>query len=257
MKMPVVFIGHGSPMNAISSNSYTQALASLPRKIPTPRAVLCISAHWLTSGTYITRMAQPRTIYDFHGFPKPLFEVKYPALGSPEIADEICKCIVEPSILPDEGAWGLDHGSWAVLRHMYPKADIPILQLSIDKNKAAEYHFKLGQQLKKLRSCGILILGSGNIVHNLNLIRWGEGEAPYPWAQEFDEYVKAKLIAHDSQALVNDFAKTKAGQLSVPTTEHYDPLLYVLGASDEQDALNFEFEGFQNASISMRSLRFG
>lgn len=255
--MPALFIGHGSPMNAVADNIFTQSLSSLGEKLERPEAILCISAHWMTEGTWITHMEKPKTIHDFYGFPQPLFDVQYPAAGRPDIAEAISKDISSTRIHLDNEAWGLDHGTWSVLKFLYPKADIPVLQLSLDMTQPPEYHFKLGQELAKLRERGVLILGSGNIVHNLRKINWDETAAPYDWATEFDESVKNKLIKRDFKALQNSELKTQAGQMAVPTMDHYYPLLYIIGASSAKDELKFEYEEIQNASISMRAFSFG
>jgi 4,5-DOPA dioxygenase extradiol len=256
-KMPVLFIGHGSPMNALADNPYSQSLVALAKKIPIPRAILCISAHWMTEGSWVTRMAQPKTIHDFYGFPEKLFKVQYPAPGSLAIADEIIQTVQRPKIHPDNEMWGLDHGTWSVLRHMYPEANVPTLQLSLNLEQPAEYHFELGQELKALRENGILLVGSGNIVHNLRKILW-EPQAPaYDWALEFDSWVKEKLDAGDHQALVRNALDTEAGRLSIPTAEHWLPLLYIVGAADKNEKLSYEYTGMENGAISMRSLSFG
>ncbi len=252
-KMPVLFIGHGSPMNAIESNPYTVQLGELGKRFPKPRAILVISAHWLTEGTWVTEMAKPKTIHDFYGFPQALFDVQYLAPGSPAIAKMIQETILNPKIHGDLELWGLDHGSWAVLRHMYPHADIPVIQLSLSIEQPPAYHLRLGRELAELRDKGIMILGSGNLVHNLSQIRWEPHAKPYDWAVEFDEWLKTQLNQRDFKSVLNGFHSTRAGQLSVPTLDHYLPLHYILGASDEKDQLNFEYEDLQNGSISMRS----
>jgi 4,5-DOPA dioxygenase extradiol len=256
-RMPVLFIGHGSPMNAIEINSYTKTLNALGKNLPRPKAILMVSAHWMTEGTYITEMLKPKTIHDFYGFPQKLFDVQYPAPGSPEIAKLVQQTILDPKVHGDKETWGLDHGTWSVLRHIYPDADIPVLQLSIYMAQPPEYHVKLGQQLSKLRDQGVLILGSGNLVHNLRQIKWEPNAQPFDWAVEFDNWLKEKLVDRDFKAVQNDFHKTKAGQLSVPTLDHYLPLHYILGAADSRDELKFEYEEMQNGSISMRSFRLG
>jgi 4,5-DOPA dioxygenase extradiol len=257
MRMPVVFIGHGSPMNALADNVFTRRLGALGRRLPKPRAILCVSAHWVTAGTFITRMAKPKTIHDFYGFPPDLFAVQYPAPGSVEIADLIRSTVADPLIQPDEQDWGLDHGAWSILRHMYPEADIPVLQLSIDGTRHDEHHFDLGRRLMPLRDQGILILGSGNIVHNLNLINWDAGAPPYPWAVQFDNWVAACLEKREFKPLYDDILSSEAARLSIPTPEHYRPLLYVLGAVDGDDTLRVEHEGIEHGSISMRCISFG
>lgn len=244
-------------MNALEHNSFTEALGRMRDLCPSPRAVLCISAHWMTEGTWVTAMSQPKTIHDFYGFPQALFDVRYPAPGSPEIAQEIRSSIADPQIQLDREMWGLDHGAWSVLRHMFPKAEIPVLQLSINIAQPPSYHFALGEKLRTLRERGILIVASGNIVHNLRLIRWEPNAAPYDWTLSFDEWVKSRLMARDFRALQDEFSSREDGRLSVPTMEHYYPLLYAIGASDADEGLSFTFEGIQNGSISMRSLAFG
>ncbi|MGE3609547.1 MAG: 4,5-DOPA dioxygenase extradiol [Bacteriovoracaceae bacterium] len=256
-KMPALFIGHGSPMNAIVENNFTRTLQGLGKKIPKPKAILVVSAHWMTEGTWITKMERPKTIHDFYGFPKALFDVQYPTPGSPEIASEIQKLVNDPKIHSDTEAWGLDHGTWSVLRHMYPAANIPVMQLSLYMTQPHEYHFKLGQELAKLRERGVLLIGSGNIVHNLRQIKWDENSTPHAWAVEFDEWCKEKIIKRDFKALQTEVLKTEAGRLSVPTMEHYYPLHYILGSASLDDEIKFEYEEIQNGSISMRTVSIG
>lgn len=256
-RMPVLFIGHGSPMNAVEKNDYTAMLENLGEALPRPHAILMISAHWMTRGTGVTHMKTPKTIHDFSGFPDELFAVQYPAPGSPELAEEIQRSISNPQILFDDDHWGFDHGAWAVLKHMYPKADIPVVQLSLDMTKPIEFHYEMGKKLRALREQGVLILGSGNIVHNLRRISW-EPKAPIQsWAQEFDQWVKQKIDSRDFAALVHDATKSEAGKLSIPTPDHYYPLLYILGASLPDDKIKHVFEEIQNSSIAMRSIQFG
>lgn len=252
-RMPVLFIGHGSPMNAIDDNAYTRTLSALGKSLPRPRAILVISAHWMTEGSWVTEMPKPKTIHDFYGFPSALFDVQYPAPGSPEIAKLVRDTVVDPKVYADTEMWGLDHGTWSVLRHMYPEADVPVLQLSLYLEQPTEYHVNLGKELAKLRDKGVLILGSGNLVHNLRTIRWEPDPKPYDWALEFDEWLKQKLSDRDFNAVLHDFHKSEAGQLSIPTMEHYLPLHYILGAAHSTDELKFEYEELQNGSISMRS----
>jgi 4,5-DOPA dioxygenase extradiol len=257
IKMPALFIGHGSPMNALADNSFTNALSSLGKKIPEPRAILVVSAHWMTNGTWITAMEKPKTIHDFYGFPKALFDIEYPASGSPEVASEIQKEMSPTKISLDQSEWGLDHGTWSILRHMYPKANIPIMQLSLNMKESHEYHFKLGNELQKLRERGVLVVGSGNIVHNLRKLSWDEKATPHDWAIEFDEWSKDKILKKDFKSLQNDIHNFDAGKLSVPTMDHYYPLHYILGLAQKDDEINFEYEEIQNASISMRALSVG
>ncbi len=255
-RMPVLFLAHGSPMNAIEDNAYTRRMNALGNELEKPKAILVISAHWLSAGTMVTHMKKPRTIHDFYGFPKPLFEVQYPAPGSPEVAERIKSLVKTPFIHLDDLAWGLDHGTWSVLKHLYPNADIPVLQLSIDMSEGGLFHFEVGQQLRALRDEGVLIIGSGNIVHNLQQIIWDHSSEPHAWAIEFDEWVKGKLVARDFNALCTEFLSSRAGQLSVPTPDHYYPLLYVLGASDQNDQITFDYEALELGSLSMRCVRF-
>lgn len=259
-RLPVLFLSHGSPMNAVAENDYTRALMRLGERLPVPSAILCISAHWMTDGSWVTGMAEPETIHDFYGFPEELYQVQYPAPGSPKTAELIRSLIQDPQgrkIRIDRERWGLDHGTWSVLKHVYPKADVPVLQLSISADEPSEYHYQLGQKLRTLRDRGVLIIGSGNITHNLGRISWQVDAKPFEWAVEFDEWVKERLIKRDDESLVRDFLSTQAGKMSVPTAEHYYPLLYVLGAADPLEAMRFEYEAIQHASISMRCLSLG
>jgi len=256
-RMPIIFAGHGSPMNAIVKNNFTDTLKILGNKIQKPNAIVMVSAHWMTSGiTKVLGMDKPKMVYDMRGFPKELYEVVYPAYGNPELAKFIQDRVINPKIFSDLDSWGFDHGAWSVLLHMYPKADIPVVQLSLDMIQSPEYHFQIGQQLSKLRDQGVLIIGSGNLVHNLRFLNWETNANAFDWAIEFDEWIKKRLESRDFSALNKDFNKTEAGKLSVPSMDHYLPLQYVLGASDSQDELRFEFEGIQNASISMRTFGF-
>jgi len=253
--MPTLFVGHGSPMNALAENNFTQSLNRLGQTLPRPKAILMISAHWLTAGTWVTHMPNPKTIHDFYGFPKALFDVQYPAVGDPKLAEQIQSLIPKPKVQLDQ-AWGFDHGTWSILKHIYPKADIPVLQLSIDMSEPPEFHFELGKKLRALRKLGVLIMGSGNIVHNLRQIAWGDPNGALPWAIEFDSEVKQHLEKRDYKPLMGELLQTPAGRLSVPTPDHYYPLLYILGASDESDQLTFPIEGYELGSISLRSLIF-
>lgn len=255
-RTPVFFIGHGSPLNAIAANAFTESLGRMRKLCANPKAILCISAHWITEGSWVTAMEKPRTIHDFYGFPQALFDIQYPAPGSPAIADLVCKIAANPQIRKDPGTWGIDHGTWSVLRHIYPEAEVPVLQLSLDMEQPPAYHFQLGKRIRDLRNEGVLIVGSGNIVHNLREIKREMDAEPYDWAREFDAWAKEKIIARDFDSLTNEFGQSQAGRSSVPTNEHYYPLLYALGAADAQDQLFFEFEGIQNASISMRTFSF-
>jgi 4,5-DOPA dioxygenase extradiol len=253
-RMPVLFVGHGSPMNAIEHNSFTKALSTLSARLPRPKAVCVVSAHWVTDGTHVLASKHPRTIHDFYGFPKQLYEVEYPAPGAPE---EAAKVASDPEIAPDQ-EWGLDHGSWSVLRHMYPKADVPAFQLSLDARRGFKEHLELWREIKSLRERGVLILGSGNIVHNLGRIDFNDPHGAYDWAVEFDAKVKAAVDAHDATTLAEP-QKWGEALLSKahPTVEHYLPLLYCMGSTDERDIVSYPYEGFDFGSISMRAVLFG
>jgi 4,5-DOPA dioxygenase extradiol len=250
-KMPALFIGHGSPMNAIDDNEFHRSWFDLGKKLPKPKAILCISAHWLTKGTKVTAMEHPRTIHDFGGFPEALFAAQYPVDGSPSYAEETRKLVTTTKIENDFD-WGLDHGTWSVLLPMYPKADIPVFQLSIDYTQSPQYHYNLAKELKKLRSKGVLIIGSGNIVHNLGMLDFS-GKT-YDWAIEFDEKIKALLLKKEHASIVNYHVLGKAAQYAVPSNDHYLPLLYAIALQDEKEELTFFNEQTQMGSVSMRSL---
>lgn len=256
-KMPVLFVGHGSPMNIIAENSYTQSLNSLGQRLPRPKAILSISAHWLTRGTHITYTENPKTIYDFYGFPEELYKIKYDAPGSMKLSEEIKKTISDIDIKLDADGWGLDHGTWAVLYHMYPKADIPVLQLSMDMTKPPQFHFELGKKLQFLREKNVLILASGNVVHNLRKIKWEEDAPPFDWSVQFNNWIKEKIKSRNEQEIMDDYLSFEAGKLSVPTPDHYYPLLYTMGATDKTESVKFEFDEIQNGSVSMLSVSFG
>lgn len=252
--MPVLFVGHGSPMNAIEHNAFTHALEGLSARLPRPKAVCVVSAHWVTEGSHVMTSAHPRTIHDFYGFPRPLYEVEYPAPGAPVEAGQLA---VNPEIARDE-SWGLDHGSWSVLRHMYPKADVPAFQLSLNARRGFKEHLELGREIRSLRERGVLILGSGNLVHNLGRIDWENPSGAYDWAVEFDAKVKSAIEAHDAAALAEPQKwGEKLLETAHPTVEHYLPLLYSMGSTDERDAVSYPYEGFDFGSISMRAVLFG
>lgn len=252
--MPVLFVGHGSPMNAIEHNAFTEAVSRVSAQVPRPRAVCVVSAHWVTSGARVMASEHPRTIHDFYGFPRELYDVQYAAPGAPGEAADLAR---DPEIRPDM-EWGLDHGSWSVLRHMYPKADVPAFQLSLDSRRSFKEHLELGKEIASLRERGVLILGSGNIVHNLGRIEWNDPHGAYDWAAEFDGRVKRAVDAHDDAALI---APEKWGEKLLanahPTVEHYLPLLYCMGATGARDAVSYPYEGFDFGSISMRAVLFG
>jgi 4,5-DOPA dioxygenase extradiol len=252
--MPVLFVGHGSPMNAIENNAFTQTLRDLSARLPKPRGVCVVSAHWVTPGTHVLASPRPQTIHDFYGFPPALYEVEYPAPGAPAEAETLAH---NPLIAPDE-KWGLDHGSWSVLRHMYPNADVPAFQLSLDERRSFKEHLELGREIKQLRERGVLILGSGNIVHNLARVDWSDPHGAYDWAREFDAKVKFAVDAHDGSALAEPHRWGSSLLATAhPTIEHYAPLLYCMGSTDERDAVSYPYEGFDFGSISMRAVLFG
>lgn len=253
-RTPVLFVGHGNPMHALHDNAYTRTLARLGRDIGKPKAILCVSAHWLTEGTWATHMPRPRTIHDFHGFPEELSRLQYPAPGSPETAEAARNAVGKLQF--DDEMWGLDHGAWAVLRHMYPAADVPVAQLSVYLEQPGPYHLDVGRKLSALRERGILIVGSGNIVHNLPKMVWTAHAEPYAWNVEFDEFVKQRTEAGDAEGLTADPRELPGGASSVPTPDHWYPYLYALGAADG-DPVRWEYEGLENAAISMRYASFG
>ena len=251
--MPVLFVGHGNPMNAIEENSFTQNWVRVAKSLDHPNAILCISAHWETKGTFVTMMGKPKTIHDFGGFPRELFEVQYPAPGSPEFAKCTQQAVSSTDVMPDFD-WGLDHGTWSVLSKMYPKANVPVFQLSIDYSKPPEYHYALGKELKSLRKKGVLIMGSGNIVHNLRYANLNPNAIAYDWAIEFDELSKQLINNREHLRLINYNQLGKAAQLSIPTPEHYLPLLYILGLQEKHEEVEFFNEKMAFSSGSMRSL---
>ena len=252
--MPVLFVGHGSPMNAIIPNAFNKQWREIGDKLPKPKAILCISAHWETRGTKVTAMSKPKTIHDFGGFPQKLFDTQYPAPGSPYFAQQVIELMKDVHVEKDLD-WGLDHGSWSVLNQMFPEADIPTFQLSLDYLAKPEDHFKIGMKLKTLRSKGVLILGSGNIVHNLG--RMDSSNKPHDWALSFDALVKERIESGNFASLVGYRGLGASASMSIPTAEHFLPLLYVLGAKDTADNLGFFNETIDLGSISMRSIYFG
>lgn len=254
-RMPALFLAHGNPMNALADNAFTRTLAQIAEDIPRPVAIAVVSAHWETRGTRVLSSAKPKTIHDFGGFPRELYELSYPADGAPDVAGRVCQLL--SSARPDE-SWGLDHGAWTVLRHMWPDADVPVLEISLDATAWPKEHFELGRALAPLRDEGVLVLGSGNIVHSFAGVRWEPDATPHAWAREFDAWVADALVRRDYRALVDyESAAGPAGRLSVPTNEHYLPLLYAAALCDESDAITFPHEGIDMASMSMRCARFG
>ncbi|TRX30859.1 4,5-DOPA dioxygenase extradiol [Flavobacterium sp. ZT3R18] len=256
-KMPVLFLGHGSPMNAIEENQFVTGFRNMAKTLPKPNAILCISAHWFTSGTKVTAMEIPRTIHDFGGFPQELFEVQYPAKGSPELAQVTQELLLPTAVELDEH-WGLDHGAWSVIKHLYPDADIPVIQLSIDYTKSGQYHFELAQKLSALRSKGILIIGSGNIVHNLRLVdfpNFDKDNYGYDWAIEARESINNYLLDGNFQPLIDFEKQSKAFQLAIPTPDHYLPLIYTLGLKDKSEELSLFNDKLVAGSLSMTSVK--
>ena len=260
-KMPVLFVGHGNPMNAIEKNEYHNKWTELGKTLPRPKAILCISAHWLSSGTRVTAMEKPKTIHDFGGFPQELFDAQYPAMGSPDLAKETQGLITKTKVQSDF-EWGLDHGTWSVLLPMYPKADIPVFQLSIDYTQPPQFHYELAKELSALRKKGVLIIGSGNIVHNLGMIDWSgpngslRGKA-FDWAIEFDQKIKNYIDTGDHSSIVNYEKLGSISKLAIPTNEHYLPLLYSLALQEKNDSISYFNEKCEMGSISMRSLKIG
>ena len=248
-RMPSLFIGHGSPMNTFDSNRYTQAWRALGARLPTPRALLVVSAHWFIGSTAVTAMRMPRTIHDFYGFPPELFAFEYPAPGAPDVAAEIAETVKPTWVGLDGDQWGLDHGTWSVLAHMYPAADIPVVQLSINALKPLEYHLDLGARLAPLRDAGILILASGNIVHNLRLIDWARSDAGFDWAHRFDDAVHDQLSQDPGNILA--VAGHEDYRLAVPTPDHFIPMLYMAGLATKSEPARSIVRGYSLGSLSM------
>lgn len=258
-KMPVLFIGHGSPMNGIEDNEFSRRWAQMGREIPVPAAVLVVSAHWLTRGTHITAMEHPKTIHDFGGFPKALHEVEYPAPGSPELAKATQQLIKSTNVGLDHD-WGLDHGAWTIIRHMYPNANIPVLQLSIDYHQPPQYHYDLAKELAALRKKGVLIIGSGNMVHNLRMVAWdkiNEPEYAYDWSAEMNTLFKKHISDGNHQALIDYEKLSKSAKLAVPTPDHYYPLLYALALQEKNEGPAFFNDKVVLGSLTMTSVKIG
>lgn len=253
-KYPVLFLGHGSPMNAIEENEFVRGWKETGSTMPTPKAILCVSAHWETKGTFVTAMENPKTIHDFYGFPKELFKVEYLAPGSPDLAFETKQMINTVEIGLDH-EWGLDHGSWSVVKHLYPKADIPIIQLSLDYTKPPSYHYELAKELNGLRRKGILVIGSGNMVHNLRIMDWHKPDQGFDWAVEANEKIRNFILDTDHLSLVNYKSAGREMELSIPTPEHYLPLLYVLALQEKKEQVHLFNDKTIMGSISMTSLR--
>ena len=258
-RSPLLFIGHGSPMNGIEDNEFSQRWKQIGKEIPKPTAVLCISAHWLTRGTHITAMQKPKTIHDFGGFPKDLFDVQYPAPGNPALAQTTVDLIKKTPVGLDHD-WGLDHGTWTVVRHMYPDANIPVLQLSIDFNQPPQYHYDLAKELAALRKKGVLIIGSGNMVHNLRMVAWDKVNSPeygFDWANEINNTFKKLILDDNHQPLINYEDFGTIGKLAIPTPDHYYPLLYILGLKEKNETVSFFNDKAVMGSLTMTSVRVG
>ena len=256
--MPAIFFGHGNPLNALRRNAYTQGWASLGAALPRPKAVLCVSAHWYFPGTAVTAMSKPRTIHDFGGFPQELFQLQYPAPGSPQLAQRVVELLSPLSVGSDDQSWGLDHGTWSVLCHVFPEADIPVVQLSIDETKPPKFHYEIAKQLGPLRDEGVLVIGSGNIVHNLHTYAWGKKEVePFDWAVRFETLARDLLLSGNDSPLVDYESLGRDALLSAPTADHYLPLLYVMAVRRPGDTVTFPVEGFDGGSISMLTVRIG
>jgi len=257
-KMPLLFLGHGSPMNAIEDNAFVQGFINVGKAIEKPKAILCISAHWETKGTFVTAMEHPRTIHDFGGFPRELFNVQYPAPGSPTLAQET-KNIVQKTVIELDTHWGLDHGAWSIIKHLYPNADVPVIQMSIDYTKPAQYHFELAKELAILRTKGILIVGSGNMVHNLRMVAWDKLKGDpfaFDWAMEANEKMKSFILNENFQSLIDYDKQGKAFDLAIPTPEHYLPLIYTLALKHKTDSISLFNDLPVGGSLSMTSVKF-
>ncbi len=253
-KMPVLFVGHGNPMNVIEDNEFSRAWAEAGKSLPKPRAILCVSAHWVTRGTLVTAMDRPRTIYDFYGFPPEMYELRYDAPGSSDLAEQVRRIIKNTEVKPDLD-WGLDHGTWTVLARMFPKADVPVIQMSLDANIEPQKHYDIARQMKELRREGVLIVGSGNIVHNLRMARFDD--SAYDWAVEFDQRIANWVEQNDHEPIIHFEGGDQAASLAINSAEHYVPLLYSLALKDEDDSVSFFAEKVMGGSISMRSVKIG
>jgi 4,5-DOPA dioxygenase extradiol len=255
--MPAIFFGHGNPLNALRGNEWTEGWAALGRSIQRPKAVVCVSAHWYLPATLVTAQERPRTIHDFGGFPRELYEVEYPAPGLPELAGRVRDLLAPGAVGLDE-RWGLDHGAWSVLCHVFPGADVPVIQLSIDETQPAAFHYELAKRLAPLRDEGVLVMGSGNLVHNLHTYAWGRRKVePFHWAVRFEESARSLLLSGDHGPLVAYESLGEDARLSAPTPDHYLPLLYVIAQRRDDDEVSFPVEGFDGGSISMLTVRIG
>jgi 4,5-DOPA dioxygenase extradiol len=257
MLTPAIFFGHGNPMNAVLQNGYTEAWAAMGREMPRPKAILCISAHWFVPETGVTVATAPRTIHDFGGFPRELYQVNYPAPGDPDLARQVQELLFPLPVTLDEN-WGLDHGTWSVLCHVYPQAGIPVVQLSIDETQPPGYHYEIGQRLAPLREEGVLIVGSGNLVHNLHAYAWGRHILePFDWAVKFEQQAREMILAGEHTPLINYERLGREARLSIPTPDHYLPLLYVIASRQAGEAVSFPVEGVDGGSISMLTVKIG
>jgi 4,5-DOPA dioxygenase extradiol len=261
-KLPVLFIGHGSPLNITANNSFTEALTKLGPTLPRPRAIMVISAHWLTGGTLVTGMEKPRLIYDFSGFPEELYHIQYPAPGAPAYAKLVTESVRRYPVTINLD-WGLDHASWSILKHLFPQADIPVFEMSLDyavgtrSVKPIQYHYDLARELQALRTRGILIVGSGNIVHNLKIADYNMDAKPFDWAKEMDEIVKRNLLKQDHEDLIHYLSMGRSASMGILSLDHYLPMIYTIGLQGKNEPLKFIYEGIQNGSISMRSFQIG
>ncbi|MCX6209739.1 MAG: 4,5-DOPA dioxygenase extradiol [Bacteroidetes bacterium] len=258
-KMPVLFLGHGNPMNAIEDNEFVQGWKTVAKTLPKPTAILCVSAHWETKGTMVTAMEKPRTIHDFGGFPKALFDVQYPAKGSPAFANETKNIITKTEVVLDQ-QWGLDHGCWSVIKHLYPNADVPVFQMSLDYSQTPQYHYDLAKELAALRSKGVLIVGSGNIVHNLGLMAWNKMNEPnfgFDWAIEANEKMKKFILENNHKELINYTSQGKSFDLAIPSPDHYLPLLYTLALQEEKETISIFNDKAVMGSLTMTSIKIG
>lgn len=256
-RMPAIFFGHGNPMNALVRNAWTNGWAAIGKQLPKPKAVVCISAHWYVPATQVTAMSAPRTIHDFGGFPRELHEVEYPAAGDPELARRV-QSLLAPIRAGLDQQWGLDHGTWSVLRHVFPEADVPVVQLSIDETRAAEFHYEAGKRLAPLRDEGVLVVGSGNLVHNLHAYAWGRHDvAPLDWALRFEARARELLHAGTHEPLIDYKSLGRDAMLAAPTPDHYLPLLYVIALQRDGEHASFPVEGFDGGSVSMLTVRIG
>ena len=255
--LPSIFFGHGNPMNAVMTNGYTQGWRRIGQQITRPKAILSISAHWFVPGTGVTLSTAPRTIHDFGGFPRELYQVQYPAPGDPDLAIRVQKLLLPLPVTLDN-SWGLDHGTWSVLRHVYPDADVPLVQLSIDEAQPASFHFEIGRKLAPLRDDGVLIVGSGNLVHNLHAYAWGRHMPdPYDWAVRFETEAKQMMLAGEYRLLIEYEKLGREALLAIPTPDHYLPLLYVIAAKQQGEVITFPIEGVDGVSISMLTVKIG